>query len=207
MIVLEKSADHYSLRDADLELSFRHVGDRWQHCVSVRHDGQWRPLLTSEEGSPADDVPPSPPFQDLRFEQLAERVCEFQLLGQSGKGVYSGAVRFDGGSGTIDFDLCARGRSKETRLCTASRYVLAAEDLLPQVQQDGGLLALFVCGGRSVEIEAVPIKDCPRTECRLMTVDNVRRIDAGCFESTDLPGKVLSVRWRYRMNMAGRGNQ
>src|SRR5579863_112314 len=94
MIVLEKSADAYSLRDADFELSYRYLGDRWQHGISVQHDGQWRPLLTSQEGSATDDVPPSPPLQDLRFEQLADGVFEFQLLGQSGKGVYSAAVRF-----------------------------------------------------------------------------------------------------------------
>src|SRR5436190_24097451 len=128
MIVLEKSADAYSLRDADVELSFRHVGDRWQHCVSVRRDGKWLPLLTSDEGAPTDNIPPSPPLQDLRCEQIDDCIFEFQMLGQSGKGVYSSAVRFDASTHTIDFDLCARGRSRETPLCTASRYVLAGED-------------------------------------------------------------------------------
>ena len=87
MILLKKSADAYSLRDADFELSFRHVGDRWQHCISVRQHGEWCPLLTSEEGQPTDDVPPSPPLQDLHFEDLGDGIFEFQLLGQSGQGV------------------------------------------------------------------------------------------------------------------------
>src|SRR3954466_6084925 len=110
MIVLEKSADAYTLRDAGFELSFRHMGDRWQHCLSFRRDGEWLPLLTSVEGAPTDDVPPSPPLQDLRCEEIADGICEFQLLGQSGKGVYSAAVRLDESTHTIDFDLCARGR-------------------------------------------------------------------------------------------------
>ena len=205
MIVLEKSADAYSLRDADIELSFRHVGDRWHHCISVRHHGGWFPLLTSEEGAPTDDVPPSPPLQDLRIEQPADGIFEFQLLGQSGKGVYSAAVRFDDAVRTIDFDLCARGRSQETPLCTASRYVLPGNDLLPHVRQQPAVLVLLPGGGRSVEIASVPIADSPRSECRLTTVHNVRRIAAGCFAimGSDLPGKGFSVRWRYRMTLAG----
>jgi len=206
MIVLEKSADAYSLRDADFELSYRYLGDRWQHGISVQHDGQWRPLLTSQEGSATDDVPPSPPLQDLRFEQLADGVFEFQLLGQSGKGVYSAAVRFEGASRTIDFDLCARGRSIETPVCTSSRYILAGVDWLPQVRQERvrhepAPLVLFPSAGRSVQIAPVPVPGSPRCECRVTTVDNMRRIDAGCFEIVDLPGKGLSVRWRYRMSL------
>lgn len=205
MIAVEKSADAYSLRDADFELSFRHVGDRWQHCVSIQHQGEWFPLLTSEEGNPTDDAPPSPPLQDLRFEQLADGNFEFQLLGQSGKGVYSAAMRFDGGTGTIDFDLCARGRSKETPLCTTSRYVLAGDDLLPQLRHDSASLVLLPRAGRSVKISPVHIADSPHSECRLTTVQNVRRIDAGCFDimGSDLPARGFSIRWRYRMTLAG----
>jgi hypothetical protein len=204
MIVAEKSADAYTLREADVELSFRHVGDRWQHFVSVPNHGEWFPLLTSEEGTPADDVPPCPPFQDLRFEQLADEIFEFQLMGQSGTGVYSAAVRFDGGADTIDFDLCARGRSQATPLCTTSRYTLAGNDLLPQVQQRAAAVTSRVCDGRAVDIAPVPIADSPHSECRLTTRQNGRRIDAGCFDisSSGLPGKGFSVRWRYRITWA-----
>jgi hypothetical protein len=205
MIVLEKSADGYSLRDADFELSFNHVGDRWHHRVSIRIHGEWIPLLTSAEGAPTDDVPPSPPLQDLRFEKLADTIFEFQLLGQSGKGVYSAAVRFDGGAGTIDFDLCARGRSKDSPLCTASRYFLPGDNLLPHIRQLGDSIVLIPLGGRSVDMTPVPIADSPHSECRLTTLQHVRRIDAGCFGimGSDLPGKAFSIRWRYRMTLAG----
>jgi len=204
MIVLEKSADVYSLRDADFELSFRHVGDRWQHGVSLRHRGEWRCLLTSEEGAPTDDVPPSPPLQDLRLEQPAEMIYEFQLLGQSGKGVYSAAIRFDGTLRTIDFDLCARGRSK-THLCTICRYVLPNDEWLPEVRDLSDSLILLPGGGRGIDVAPVAIVGCPRSECRLTTVQYVRRIDAGCFGITgsDSPSKAFSVRWRYRMTLAG----
>ena len=201
MIVVEKSADAYTLRDANIELSFRQVGDRWQHCVSVSNHGEWFPLLTSEEGTPADDVPPSPPLQDLRFEQLADDVFEFQLMGQSGKGVYSAAVRLDGGASTIDFDLCARGRAKEPPLCTVSRYVVPGEHLLPKIQQLPGAVVLFTRGGQSVEMTPVPVAGSLDSDCLLTVIQNERRIDAGCFDSTGtgLQGKGFSVRWRYCM--------
>jgi hypothetical protein len=204
MIALKKSADAYSLRDADVELSFRHVSDRWQHCVSVLCQGGWLPLLTSEEGSPTDERPPSPPWQELRLEQPADEVFEFQLLGQAGKGVYSAAVRFDGGAHMIDFDMCARGRSNEKLLCTVSRYVLPG-DPLPQVRELPRALVLHAGGVQAIEMAPVPIADNPRSECRLMTMEHVPRIETGCFGSigSDISGKGFSIRWRYRMTFAG----
>src|SRR5690242_20177806 len=76
MIAVEKSAAAYSVREADFDLSFRHVGDRWQHAISIRNEGEWFRLLVSEEGTATDDVPPSPPFQDLHFEQFSDDVFE-----------------------------------------------------------------------------------------------------------------------------------
>src|SRR5262245_14524250 len=102
MIVLEESAEEYTVRGAGLEISFRRAVDRWQHFVSLRMDGRSLLLLVSDEGTPADDVPDSPAFQDLRFEKLSDDIFEFQLLGQAGKGIYSAAVRFDGCVQVID---------------------------------------------------------------------------------------------------------
>jgi hypothetical protein len=203
MIVVEKSAGAYTLGDAQFELAFRHVGDRWQHCVSVANRGEWFPLLTSVEGTPADAGPPSPPWQDLRFEQLADNVFEFQLMGQSRKGVYSAAVRLDGDAGTIDFDLCSRGRSQESPLCTASSYILPGDNLLPHIQQFSSGLVLVPLGGLAIDLSPVPISDSPVCECRLTTVQYVRQINVGCFDVTGpgLPGKGFSVRWRFRMSL------
>ena len=203
MIVLNKSADAYSLRDADIELSFRHVGDRWQHCISVRQHDEWFPLLTSEEGQPTDDTPSSPPLQDLHFEELGDGIFEFQLLGQSGQGVYTAAVRFDGADRTVDFDLCARGRSQAAPLCTTSRYVLAGDNLLPVVRQVSAAVVTLPLGRRSVDMAPVPIADSPPSECRLITAQNGQRIDAGCFDimRSDVVGKGYSVRWRYCMTL------
>ncbi len=96
MTVVEESAQNYTLRAADIQISFRYIGDRWQHFISVRRDGDWLLLLASEEGTSAGRALPSPALQDLRFEKLDDDVFEFQVLGQAGHGVYSAAVRFGG---------------------------------------------------------------------------------------------------------------
>ena len=113
-------------------------------------------------------------------------------------------MRFDGADRTVDFDLCARGRSQAAPLCTTSRYVLAGDNLLPVVRQVSAGVVTLPLGRRSVDIAPVPIADSPRSECRLITAQNGRRIDAGCFEivSSDIVGKGFSVRWRYRMTIA-----
>lgn len=205
MIVLEESAEVYTLRDADIQLSFRHVGDRWQHFVSVRRSGEWSPLLTSEEGVPADGVLPSPALQDLRLEELRDGVFEFQLLGQSGKGVYSAAVRFEGGAQSIDFDLCARGRSAESPFCTVSRYLLGDGDGRPTVQPRENSLVVQARGEPALELSPVSIPGQPASECRLIDDGPLLRIAAGCFGATrfDPNRKGISVRWRYRIALAG----
>ncbi len=205
MIVLEESAEAYTLRSADLEITFRHVGDRWRHFISVRRDGESLPLIASDEGTPDDDLLPSPALQDLRFEKLSEGIFEFQLLGQAGKGVFSAAVRFDARQQAIDFDLCARGRSSESSLCTASRYQLVQGTETSTVRQLASDLIVLHRGERGVVLCPVPIAGIPATECRLIGEGNQQRIAAGYAGVTrsDSPPKPVSVRWRYRITLAG----
>jgi hypothetical protein len=205
MIVLEESAEAYSVRGADLEISFRRSVDRWQHFVSIRTNGETLPLLASDEGTGADDLLHSPALQDLRFEKLSDGIFEFQLLGQAGKGVYSAAVRFDGHAQAIDFDVCARGRFAESPLCTVSRYQIAQGGKTSTAKQQAGGLVVSCGGDRAVALSPVPIPGIPPTACRLIGDGNQQRIAAGCSGVTgsDAPQKVVSVRWRYRMALAG----
>jgi hypothetical protein len=205
MIVIEESAEAYSVRAADLELSFRRAIDRWQHFVSLRPHSSLQWLLASDEGTPADDVPESPALQDLRFEKLADGVFEFQLLGQAGRAVYSAAVRFDGNARLIDFDICARGRSADSPLCTVSRYLIAGGGAASARPQREGALVVLLGGEPGVELSPVPIAGIPPTDCRLIGEGLHRRIAAGHLGSTrsDTPRKPANVRWRYRIALAG----
>lgn len=199
MIVVEESVEAYVLRCAGLEVSFRFVGDRWHHFVSVPQNGTSHPLFASKEGTATDVVLPSPAFQDLRFEELREGVFEFQLLGQAGKGVYSAAIRFDGQERSIAFDVCARGRSHESPLCTASRYLLAEGNDRPAVQPGKKGLIVLLQGASPIEIAPTAIPGHPEIECRLIGVEPSRQILAGYSDNLRLKPtpKGFSVRWAY----------
>jgi len=205
MIVLEEAAEAYTVRGASLEISFRRAVDLWQHFVSFRTHAGSQLLLASDEGTPAADVPDSPALQDLRFEKLSDEIFEFQLLGQAGKGFYSAAVRFDGKVQAIDFDLCARGCSADSSVCTVSRYEIAGDSAASVKPQQDGALVVLVRGEPAVDLSPVPIEGIPTTECQLIGAELHRRIAAGCFGSTpsDAPRKPASVRWRYRIALAG----
>lgn len=210
MIALEKSADAYTLRDDDLEISFRRITDRWQHLVSVQGGAGWELLLASEEGMPADGIPPGPVFQDLHFEELRDGVFEFQLLGQAAKGIYSAAVRFDGNAHVIDFDVCGRGRAAGASFCTSSAYLLSGTGAPAAIERrPPGLIlhapVLRAPGRRSIEIVPILIPESPPSECRALGDGGQRRIVAGCFgePGSEPRAKSVSIRWRYRVSVAG----
>jgi hypothetical protein len=204
MIALEKSSETCTLRSANLELAFSHIGDRWQHRVCVRGNGRWLPLLTSEEGAANAEGLPSPAFQDLRCEELADGAFEFQLLGQAGKAIYSAAVRFDDGTQTIDFDVCARASTVTSHISTKSYYLLVNDDSALDIEQRADALVIVraACG---IEIKPVTISGNPPGECRSIDDGPVRRIVAGCFEApaSGGRGRGVGVRWRYQMTPVG----
>lgn len=202
MTLVEETAETYTLSAADIQISFRYVGDRWQHFVSVRRDGDWLRILTSEEGSSERRALPSPALQDLRFEKLDDDVFEFQVIGQAGHGVYSAAVRFDGKSQEIDFDLCARGRSSDSPLCTESSYILSVGHESASVENlQPHSLVVQMHGGPAIEISPVQVPENPTTACRVLDEDSVRKIVAGSSGVTrpNATNKGISIRWRYRI--------
>jgi hypothetical protein len=204
MLVVEESAEACTVRSAELEIRFCHMGDRWQHCVSIRRHGESLLLLTSDEGSPQDEALPSPALQDLRLERLAVDVAEFQLLGQAGKGIYSAAVRFDGPAESIDFDVCARRRGAGFQLCTTSRYTLAHHVETP-VSSGGDMLLMESPSAKiAVRLSPIEIAGLPLTRCRLVRDESAARIVAGCVEAdgADSAKEGATVRWRYRLQLA-----
>ncbi len=203
MITFEKSPETFIVRNTNLELAFSHLGDRWQHRVSVRTNGRWLPLLISEEGAANAECLPSPAYQDLRCEELPGGAFEFQLLGQAGRAIYSAAVRFDDGTQTIDFDVCARAPTTKTDITTKGHYFLVNDDSAIDVERRAGsLIVLRAASG--IEINPMTICGNPPSECRSIDEGTVRRIVAGCFEApaSDGCGRGVGVRWRYQMTPA-----
>jgi hypothetical protein len=204
MIDCEVSAEAYTLRSADLEISFRHVGDRWQHSISIPRVGAAWSLLTSDEGTPGELVLPSPALQDLRLEKLSDEIYEFQLLGQAGKEIYSAAIRLDGATQSINFDLCARRRSIDAALCTASRYRLAdaGDSLTLQALENRWLILRR--GERALEMAPLSIPGHPDSQCQSFGEGPARRLATGHFGEmgSDAVHKGVSVRWQYRISFS-----
>jgi hypothetical protein len=206
MIAVEESSEAYAVRGAALEICFRRLSDRWHHIISIPGTAESFPLLASDEGHPDAEIPPSPVFQDLRLERLSENVLEFQLLGQAGKGIYSTAVRFDEASQFIDFDVCARGRSAASPLCTASRYTPTDALEICHLSRDGALAIEVPHLQVSLELSPVAVPEHPAVRCALVGEPAAARVVVGHVRpsGTRVAGEAGSARWRYRINLAKR---
>lgn len=181
-------------------LRFEHQGDRWGHAVSLVSPGDGPPnaredvvWLTSFEGAPEEAEPPSPAFQDLRWETLEANVDdatqeiaigEFQLFGQCGRQVYSAAVRCS--AGQIDFDLCVRVRGGEPfqPLCT--------------YDSPGALTVGTACHaiGDTLQLEVLTLPNEPLATCR---AEAGNRIIIGTGPVTLPRRKSQTLRWAYRI--------
>ena len=105
---------------AQLLLAMDH--DRWGHALWLPLRGAWRCVLQSVEGTAAEPQSPSPVFQSIQVERLGETVCELQLFGQSGRDIYSGAIRFDAELETVHFDLAVRLQGPREHESIVSTY-------------------------------------------------------------------------------------
>lgn len=203
MIHVEQSPAACSLCTPDLRLTFEHVSDRWRHTVSVRHREEWLPILTSVEGTPDEHAPPSPALQDLRLEMIDDQTSEFQLMGQSGRHIYSAAVRFDGAADRIDFDLCLRTRQPSLPMDAHSIYRIG-ESVSQQSIDEVRERVLVVAGGLRLAIAVVDIAgNPPEQRCRVGIDYSDRTIRVGCGVVEPLPPAGRRVRWRYQISLAG----
>src|SRR5262249_783534 len=145
-------------------------------------------------GSPEETVPPSPPFQDLRLETFGDDTREFQLLGQAGRGAYSAAVRLEGETQTVTFDVAARAVREGAAICPPSRDGVPAEPEIIRGLEPGGLL--LPGDGRNGLMFAAPAALlCPQgpDAGRL----GLRSIATGPF--VEGPSASRNVRWQYRI--------
>lgn len=122
MLHIEQTADLCLLRSDGIQLAFVFDRDRWRHEISVCQPAGWQTLLWSVEGASDEAVPPSPAFQELRLEQIAEETWEYQLFGRAGSAVYSAAIRFEAANQFVSFDVAARGQREGAALCYGSTY-------------------------------------------------------------------------------------
>ena len=115
---IEEKPDRLKIAGRGWELLFERTVDRWAHRLSSATGGE----LRSVEGTTEDLAPPSPAFQELLCERISPTVCEVQLFGRAGQGVYSAAVRVDAERGEIAFDVFVRGKQADKPLGRGSTY-------------------------------------------------------------------------------------
>lgn len=200
MLEIEKSAGTYIARSSDLRLRFEYREDRWCHEVVCGTGGR-SVILSSEEGTPNDPCPPCPAFQELRLETINADVCEFQLFGQAGKGIYSAAVRFDGNSGTITFDIAARANRAGAALCDRSTYVIQPMALVSKSEVGlrfnlpGGAVQLSLTTSAGTKTEE---SDVVMSEARGAQRILIGQLTAG---GTNAPRTAQNARWEYAFRL------
>lgn len=114
------AADETTLEADGLRVVFFRQVDRYAHrieCFDAARS-EWIADGESLEGSPDDDWPPSPPFQQLHVEERPTgRVV--LLIGMAGRTHWSAAVEAAADKKSITFDVAARVQTMPTRLGSA----------------------------------------------------------------------------------------
>jgi hypothetical protein len=113
---------------AGLRIAFSRQIDRFAHTILMQNgSGEWLPLLESIEGTPDHDWPPSPPFQELHFEDRPNGGRVALLVGRAGKSHWSASVEIDGVVRCATFDVACRAKEASTSIGSQYR-------LLPNVR-------------------------------------------------------------------------
>lgn len=96
------------LEGGRLRVRFVPCADRLLHEVSVKCHGGWSVVLTSVEGDPSQDWPPSPPLQSLHIERPPGEHERALLVGMAGRSHWSASVMLDVHTSRLRFDIACR---------------------------------------------------------------------------------------------------
>ncbi len=200
MIDIVQTGDACTATMAGLQVSWRRQTDRWSHTIqfSAADDD----CLSSAEGSPEDDFPASPAFQDLRVEARSNQICEFQLMGQSGGHLFSAAICCDAAQASVEFDICCRLAPRITPENILSTYIVGAgAGRLADAASPLMRGALVTLAGRYT-LEALPLADELHAAVRMPATEPGGQLQIGCFEIGPLQtsARRRRVRWRYRLS-------
>lgn len=187
------SATHYCVTTSRFTLEWELVADRWHHRLMLA--GAGAVCLISVEGTPEEAVPASPAFQDLWFERLSDEQCEFQMMGQAGQAIFSGAIRVSEPLGQLEFDLCSRRKKEGVDVCCRSTYELHPL-VTPGVQtteQVWEFPGLRFAGASTAEPAAIA----PVVPTRFA---GGRLVAGYCLETGCIPAAAeRTIRWGYRV--------
>jgi hypothetical protein len=129
---------------------FRRLGDRFAHAIERLQGENWAPILESLEGGPDDAWPPSPPLQELHFEDRPEGRRLALLVGRAGASHWSLSVEWDPLGARFSFDAACRVRSAPAWL--GSRYRLMSAAAV------GGPIAAPLGAAAGIELPGVRLR-------------------------------------------------
>ncbi len=104
-----KASDLQVFESGELRVEFSRISDRWKHTIGIVSDGQFIPLLESDESPPDDDPSLTPALQELHLEGRGARIVAM-LVGMSGESHWSLSAEFAPDHGRAFFDVACRRR-------------------------------------------------------------------------------------------------
>ena len=146
-----------------LRLTFSWIGDRYAQLVDYCGPTGTTPLLTSLEGNDQVVWPPSPPLQQLTFEERPRGPIAL-LIGMAGTSHWSVSVEADTARGEIVFDVACRISQQppflgSTYLSTSTQAVAAAQGQTVSLAAGVILESLPVCEEVAEAAGAIEIAD------------------------------------------------
>lgn len=161
----------------EMELSFDWRGDRWGHTLTLTPPGGGvLVLVASEEGTPEQVWPPSPPLQALDRQTLADGRPVALLVGMAGRSHWSASVELDFVREAIRFDLACRHAGQPGWIGSTCRLT------------EAGLAHLMVSAlpGTRIEVARTPQAGW-----------------AGQFRAwpVEIPAQAGTVRWGYELRL------
>lgn len=164
-----------AIEGGDLRVEFFRSADRVAHRVLLR--GVM--IAHSVEGTPEQDWPPSPPFQEVHFETSPQGVPLALLVGQAGRSHWSASVSAGEGS-QIVFDVACRLHLMPD--CLGTAYQLAATCARTtdsvQIESTGGRCQLLTDSRLELQGCDVQIAPLSQSESLPQTVRWTYRFDA-----------------------------
>jgi hypothetical protein len=123
-----------------LRIEFTWLNDRFGHLISaIYQTGDVIPLLESNEGTPADNWPLSPPLQSLSIETLPDGRRVALLVGMAGGSHWSASIEAVTGRAELIFDVACR-HTKEPKWLGNSYQRLSKSSDAPQISNDEELI-------------------------------------------------------------------
>ncbi|QDT49653.1 hypothetical protein Pan258_37080 [Symmachiella dynata] len=195
MLHASQTPQRCELSTEQIRLVCELTADRWQHTLSVSTGGKWVDVLSSLEGSPQDESPASPVFQELLLDEKHAQLTEVQMFGRSGKCLYAVAVGMNTETKILDFDVSARFVGAEMPKRVTSSYGggdWAVAETSPPVATEAQ---------SGLQLAILDVPGMPPCEAHWFPTAGLK-IGYGDLSSVPTTTGGTTIRWQYQVSWA-----